>query len=125
MRIPDTTYKRLREAYLMMAQRARYRPAAPSDGCGHIELSRAEVGDLQRLAREAGAYAQQFRKEEDQLKFWIGCSNFKTNRAFVWTIEAARCLAGGGDETAIVLLEMALAELKSIKAGQRGPLSAA
>jgi hypothetical protein len=50
----------------------------------------------------------------DTDKFLIGCSDFETNRAFVWTIEAARNLASGtdGDQTAITLLEMAIKEIR-------------
>jgi hypothetical protein len=48
----------------------------------------------------------------------IGCSDFETNRAFVWTIEAARFLAGGmvgGERSAmaITLLKMASEEIAS------------
>ena len=44
--------------------------------------------------------------------FWIGSSNFSTNRAFVLSIEAARLLAGGGDEHAVRLLELAIKQIK-------------
>jgi hypothetical protein len=43
---------------------------------------------------ETTAYALKFNEEENELTFSIGCSNFRTNRAFIWTIEAARALAG-------------------------------
>jgi hypothetical protein len=106
--------KRFREAYLTMAKLARYRPQAPGDGMGNILLSKQELADPNRLEQEATAYALSFDKEEDTRQFWIGCSDFETNRAFIWTIEAARQLAGGedGKKTAHELLEMALAELQ-------------
>ena len=91
------------EAYLMMAVRAWYRPAAPGDGCGGIYLSRAELEDPDRLRREAFEYAMGFDKEEDGCAFHVGCSNFSTNRAFIFTIEAARQLAGGSDGNATAL----------------------
>jgi hypothetical protein len=62
-----------------------------------------------------------FYKEEDTRQFWIGCSNYTTNRAFIWTIEAARVLASGtdGNATAIKLLSMALDEIKrEVEAGK-------
>ena len=54
---PDQRFLRFREAYLLMAKEARYRPKAPSDGFGHIVLSLAEQLDQKRLEDEAGAYA--------------------------------------------------------------------
>ena len=87
---------RFAQAYLMMA-RAGYRPAAPSDGYGNIQLSLEQCRDRERLDREAATYALRFNREEDSLSFWIGCSNYTTNRAFVLSIEAARLLASGSD----------------------------
>jgi len=102
------------EAYLLMAEHARYRPAAPSDGLGNIQLTLAQVHDKHRLQEQAIAYAVEFAKDEDTDQFWIGCGDYKTNRAFVWSIEAARLLAGSdADDKAIVLLEMALEEVRS------------
>jgi hypothetical protein len=112
---------RFTEAYLMMALRAAYRPQAPSDGFGHIQLSRTEVADCNRLAREALDYAlafdKAFDKEEDGCTFRIGCSNFCTNRAFALTIEAARVLAGGmdGEQHALALLKLAVEEVGRAK----------
>ena len=48
---------RFAETYLMMA-RTGYRPAAPSDGLGNIQL------DEERLYREAAEYALKFNREE-------------------------------------------------------------
>src|SRR5262249_53301790 len=86
---------RFKEAYLRMARNARYRPNAPGDGLGNIGLSAEDLRDPVRLDEEAVAYAEKFCTEEDKDTFNIGCSDFETNRAFVWTIEAARCLAAG------------------------------
>jgi len=106
---------RYAEAYLRMAEEARYRPQAPSDGWGHIRLSLEQVRDRPRLEQEAIDYALMFAKEEDGQEFRVGCSNFTTNRAFIWTIEAARCLASGadGDAIALRLLKMAATDVKS------------
>jgi hypothetical protein len=76
---------------------AKYRPAAPSDGYGSIQLSPEELRDQERLYREAVEYAVRFRREEDRCTFRIGCSSYTTNRAFVLSIEAARLLCSDGD----------------------------
>ncbi len=110
---------RFAQAYLMMAG-AQYRPAAPSDGCGNIQLTTDEYNDRERLYREAVQYAAAFNREEDQDRdFHIGCSNWETNRAFVLSIEAARLLASGsdGDEYALRLLRLAIQEITD--AGKR------
>lgn len=106
--------QRFAEAYLAMWRRARYRPAAPSDGCGTILLTPEELDDPARLAREAEAYARAFNREEDGLSFRIGCSDFRTNRAFVFVVDAARLLASGpdGNPFALKLLDMAIRDVK-------------
>lgn len=113
-KIPDEQLMRFVEAYLMMATRANYRPGAPGDGCGNISLSADELADADRLRREAFKYALRFQKEEDGCEFRIGCSDFRTNRAFMFVIEAARQLASGasGNLTAIRLLKMAMQEIR-------------
>ncbi len=90
------------EAYLAMATRADYRPSAPGDGMGHVTLTKEQSKDDARLAQEARAYAERFNAEENTRAFFIGCSNFDTNKALIWTIEAARALCGGNDGLAIV-----------------------
>jgi hypothetical protein len=102
---------RFTDAYLEMA--GFYRPQAPGDGMGNVHLSRDEAKNAYRLASEARTFAHRFMEEDDSRTFNIGCSNYTTNKAFVWTIEAARCLAGGDDETATKLLQMALQEIAS------------
>jgi hypothetical protein len=102
---------RFAEAYMMMADRARYRPQAPGDGCGSTYLTKEQEADPERLMAEAIAYANQFGGEDDARTFNIGCSNFTTNRALVFVLEAARSLCGGKDDLALDLLKMALDEL--------------
>jgi hypothetical protein len=74
-----------------MAKRARYRPTDK------------QLADPERLEREAIAYANSL--------------SYTTNRAFIFTIEAARVLAGSwnalGDDVAVRLLEMAIDEIKA------------
>jgi hypothetical protein len=105
---------RFAQTYLMMAS-AHYRPGAPGDGMGNIHLSREELADRDRLYREAVEYAIGFRKEEDGHEFWVGCSDYETNRAFMLAIEVARLLAGGlgGEKYALRLLRMAIQEIEN------------
>lgn len=92
---------RIGEAYVMMAEQANYRPEA------------ADADD--DLLDEAASYARRFVSEEDTLHFRIGVSDYTSNRALVFTIEAARQLCGGalGINCALKLLEMAVAEVKA------------
>jgi hypothetical protein len=102
---------RIEEAYRQMASRIRYRPAAPGNGLGNIWLSEEELADPERLAREAAFYATRFIAEEDDGSFALGVSNFATNRALVYTIEAARLLNGADNSRALLLLAMAREEI--------------
>jgi hypothetical protein len=43
-----TELDRLREAYIAMSKRAKYRPAAPIDECGNITLSDEALADPQQ-----------------------------------------------------------------------------
>jgi hypothetical protein len=106
-------FKRIASAYWSMAQQAKYRPAAPGDGCGWISLTTAQLADTALLYAEAQRYAEQFIEEEDSLKFRVGISNYTTNRALVYTIEAARLLCAGEDDLALKLLKMAAVEVES------------
>lgn len=110
---------RFAEAYLMMAKEANYRPAAPGDGCGHTYLTREEAHDPVLLEEEAVRYACQLSDEEDGRRFNLGCSNFTTNRAFVWVIEAARSLCGAKDDLALDLLKMAVREVTACEKKRR------
>ena len=95
---------RIREAYVQMARQANHRPNAPEGARTDDDL---EV--------EANAYAEEFIAEEQKMEFDIGISDYTTNRALVYTIEAARCLCAGSfaSDRALKLLEMALTEAKS------------
>jgi hypothetical protein len=109
----DPRLARYRDAYLAMAKEVRYRPQAPNDGRGHITLTEAQCSNLHRLHQEAVQYALRFDSEENTRSFSIGCSNFCTNKAFIWTIEAARLLAAGlYDDVAVQLMKMAIREIK-------------
>ena len=100
------------EAYLRMAKEAHYRPKAPGDGCGNVSLTAKEAADQGRLEGEAIAYAKASDVEEDERTFVIGCSEYQTNRALIFTIEAARALCGCAPDLAIKLLTMAIDDIK-------------
>ena len=121
MRTADPRLERFREAYLQMAQQAKYRPQAPSDGFGNIQISIEQIRDEERLWAEATQYALQFSAEEDRDLFWIGCSDFRTNKAFMWSIEAARLLAAGdfGRAAALTLLRMAVKEVAAVERAEK------
>jgi hypothetical protein len=110
----EWTFERYKEAYKEMAQRAKYRPMSPGDGLGSCDLTEWELRDPVRLDVEAEKYAAEFYREDDECVFTIGCSNGTTNKAFVYTIEAARALCGGfgREDLAKDLLKMALAEIE-------------
>ena len=109
-------FNRIVEAYLRMARW--YRPGAPGDGLGTVTLKPAEVQDRERLVTEGGEYARAFIAEEDTARYFIGVSNYATNRALVYAIEAARLLCSGmNDGLAERLLRMALEETR--REGQR------
>ena len=65
-----TEFDRLREAYIAMSKRAKYRPAAPIDGCGNITLPDEVLADPQQLGKEAAHYATEFINEG--YRFWLG-----------------------------------------------------
>jgi hypothetical protein len=108
--------KRIIEAYLEMVEIAHYRPAAPGDGMQGIDLTEEELADSARLSAEATQYADDFLNQEDS-HFNIGVSDASTNRALVYTIEAARALCFPDTDLATTLLNMATKEAK--EAGKR------
>ena len=112
MPISKPEYERICEAYLAMVKHAQYRPAAPSD------LTEEQLADRAQLANEAHAYAVNFITDEDTCKHGIGVTDYSTNRAVVYAIEAARALCGAEKLLALKLLEMALAKVKEASTEQ-------
>lgn len=108
--------ERFTEAYIEMAKRAKYRPVAPGDGLGNVSLSAEEARDPDRLMREAKEYAARFLAADDAHQHSVGVSNYATNRALVYVIEAARSLCGATDNLALNLLQMAIDEIRRSKA---------
>jgi hypothetical protein len=112
IRILSTDYDRISQAYLAM-RNAGYRPAAHRDGLGSVDLPAGEMTDQPTLKAHAQDYAKTFLQEEASLHFHIGYSNYETNRALVFAIEAARLLCcGDADRLAVKLLGMAIDEIK-------------
>lgn len=97
--------RRIAAVYDRMANGARYRPAAPSDGFGNIN------GPLD-IDRERVRYASQWQAEEDSQTYYLGCPDYPDLPALVYIVEAARCLNGMQHETAARLLRWALTEIE-------------
>ena len=57
------------------------------------------------LDAEAHKYAHGFIAADESRRHWIGVSNFRTNRALVYAIEAARNLCGAQNDVALDLLK--------------------
>ena len=110
MKIKAEAY-RIAEAYISMARNANYRPAAPGDGCGGVDLTKEELADGSILASEAVKYAKSFIEEESGLQFFIGVSNYETNRSLVFVVESARLLCAGENMIARKLLSLALEDI--------------
>jgi hypothetical protein len=121
VRINPDIVARYREAYLFMAS-IKYRPGAPSDGLGSVYLSKEEAQDKALLEHEATDYAIDFYLREQRFLetaeqcLWVGRSNFETNRAFMWIVEAARMTMSSTDEPiALKLLKKAIAEIEDVR----------
>lgn len=92
------------DAYKQMANEARYRPAAPSDGMGHITVPLAQL-DLNKEALEWTGWWLGGR-EEEAYKL-VGCADFHERAALAMVIEAASCLCGVMYRPAARLLRLA------------------
>lgn len=108
MRVTPSMHDQAEAAYRRMADEARYRPAAPSDGFGNITVPLAELD----LDQEAEVYAGRWLQEEDSQVYALGCPDFADRAALIFTVEAARCVNGMQSAAAARLLRMALAELE-------------
>jgi hypothetical protein len=93
-----------------------YRPAAPSDGLGHIVRPVEELD----IFEEAEEYAMEWHGEEDDGEYFIGSCHYPTRPATIYAVEAARILCGGsgGEKHAIKLLELALENVRAVDSGE-------
>lgn len=106
--MPEPWFDQITGAYRRMAAEARYRPQAPSDGCGNISCPVEELD----LDLEADEYGFRWWREEEDCQYAIGCANYPTRPALIFAVEAARCLCGTQDDVALRLLRMAVAALE-------------
>lgn len=106
-RIPPRCEDQVVGAYKLMAEKARYRPQAPSDGFGHITVDLDELD----IDQEARKYAQAFWDQEDDLYWFIGCANYSQRTAMVYLVEAARACCSSNPDLAKDLVELAREEL--------------
>lgn len=104
-------------AYLRIAAEAKYRPCAPSDGFGNIQLDDTAYKSRDQVKREAFLFGIRCVQEETYgcaptTVAWRGVVNGHTGVAGRFALEAAKAFNGGGDfdPLGIKLLRMALAE---------------
>lgn len=111
--IPAPCAEQITSAYRLMAEYARYRPAAPSDGFGGITVPLEELD----IDAEAWDYTERWWTDEDDCEFFIGHANFNYRRAMIFAVEAARLMCGDNDVLPYVraLLTLALAELNHME----------
>jgi hypothetical protein len=96
-------FDQLAGTYRLMAGKGRYRPAAPSDGFGHITVPVRELS----MDAEIMDYAAQWWGEEESREWHLGCPTFDLRPAMVLAVEAARACCGGDRELAARLLDLA------------------
>jgi hypothetical protein len=90
----QSLHQQYKDAYLAMAQKAGYRPGAPSDGLGYIQLSPSESSDPARLDREAEDFAADFLRGDTARRVVIeGCAG-EPLKAFFYTVQAAQLMYG-------------------------------
>jgi hypothetical protein len=95
-----------------MWKKAKYRPAAPGDGFGGINLNDGQLEDQSLLLEEARKYARRHEKADATHSHPIGSDNYQTNRALIYVVEAARSLCAAEDDLALKLLRMAIKDIK-------------
>jgi len=108
------TYEDVETAYGLMVE-AKYRPAAPSDGCGVIT-------GTPNLQTETLAYAQRWAEEENKGRFFIGRCRRENRVATVLVIEAARLLCArilGGTKDNKLALRVLKTALNVVERGTK------
>lgn len=103
---PEVT-QQIASAYARMARVARYRPSAPSDGFGNVQVDEEQLN----VSDEQARYVEQWWTEEQTDSYWVGVPNYVDRHALIYIIEAARTLNGGNPDVTARLLKMALAEV--------------
>jgi hypothetical protein len=111
MGMSEGKFERFKEAYRQMAEATKYRPEYQAIGSGNIIR---ELNDPDDLEHEAWRYAKRLYEQDENTLFQIyGCSNFRTNRALVYVLEAARLSCAAEDDLALKLLDMAITDIKT------------
>lgn len=113
--LPLEVVQQIKHAYRLMAERAQYRPAAPSDGFGNITTAPQDLD----LEAEMTTYVTEWWREEDARTFHVGCCNAPTRPATIFAVEAARALCGTNDELALRLLHLAIENLFAVRQRKR------
>jgi hypothetical protein len=103
----------IKDAYIKMATAKAYRPEAPSDGFGNIELSNEDLADPIRLEMEGWWAAATFYKADEELRFVIhGCTDGRLAATMYLALQAAQLCCGGLSQGRIrTILELAIAAL--------------
>lgn len=102
--VPDNLVERFETTYKLMASKARYRPAAPSDGIGNITVPMADLDLDQEAADWATAWLTW---RENQILAVVGCASYEQRAILAVVIEAASCICGMANRPAILLLRLA------------------
>ncbi len=113
-RMPGSIGEQIAAVYRRMADEIHYRPAAPSDGMGHITVPLAEL-DLDAEQRD---YAADWWAEEDECTFHIGCADYRMRPVMILAVEAAKACCSDYP-LARPLLEAALDELSKVTPRER------
>jgi hypothetical protein len=112
MQLSKGIVEQISAVYRSMVKDARYRPAAPSDGCGNITVPTEKLN----LEEECLKYSGRWWEEEDRQLYRLGCCNYSTRPSAILAIEAVRNLNAGnmGNQTALELLQLAVKELQEV-----------
>jgi hypothetical protein len=111
---PKGWFNDVRDAYLaMVAAKPSYRPEAPSDGFGQIDLDDDQLEDPVRLEMEAIWAARQFYDDDEKMIFETnGCTDGRLAATMYLALQAAqRCCGGISGGRIRKILELALAAL--------------
>lgn len=101
--------------YHILAESARYRPAAPSDGCGSVLLDDKELRDPGILRDEATRYAIAFCEADEAMLHEVhGCVHSGLGIVQMLALEAATLCNAGSDAEPFIrrILELAIERLK-------------
>lgn len=96
--------EQIADVYRLMAGKGRYRPAAPSDGMGHITVPLRELD----LDAEIALYAEAWWRQENAMDYQVGVPSFELRPALILAVETARACCSADRDLARRLLAPAL-----------------